>query len=89
MDNLPASKVSGIETAIRSVKYRLEYLPSYSPDLNSIENAFSKLKRGLRDWAARTTKGIYKALRQIIPRFQPNECLNYFRHCGYAAATTA
>ncbi|WP_020475869.1 IS630 family transposase [Zavarzinella formosa] len=87
MDNLPARKVGGIETAIRSAGCRLEYLPPYSPDLNPIENAFSKLKRGLRDWAARTTKGIYKALRRIIPRFQPKECLNYFRHCGYAAAT--
>ncbi len=89
MDNLPVRKVSGIEAAIRSAGCRLEYLPPHSPDLNPIENAFSKLKRGLRDWAARTTKGICKALRQIIPRLQPNECLNHFRHGGYATATTA
>jgi len=63
--------------------------PPYSPDLNPIENAFSKLKRLLRDWAARTTGGIYEALRQISPRFQPAECRNDFRHCGYQPATAA
>jgi transposase len=89
MDNLACHKVAGIEAAIRSAGCRLEYLPPYSPDLNPIENAFSKLKRKLRDWAARTTGGIFAALRQIVPRFQPAECLNYFRHCGYEPATAA
>lgn len=89
MDNLSCHKVDGIAAAIRTAGCRLEYLPPYSPDLNPIENAFSKLKRHLRDWAARTTGGIYEALRQIVPRFQPAECLNYFRHCGYLPATAA
>jgi transposase len=89
MDNLPCHKVAGVEEAIRAAGCRLEYLPPYSPDLNPIENAFSKLKRALRDWAARTVGGIYRALRQLIKRFRPLECLNYFRHCGYVPATAA
>jgi len=89
MDNLPCHKVDGIAAAIRTAGCRLEYLPPYSPDLNPIENAFSKLKRLLRDWAARATGGIYEALRQISPRFQPAECRNDFRHCGYQPATAA
>lgn len=87
MDNLPCHKVAGVEEAIVAAQCRLEYLPAYSPDLNPIENAFSKLKRGLRDWAARTVEGIYEGLRRIITRFRPTECLNYFRHCGYVPAT--
>ena len=89
MDNLPCHKVLGVEEAIQAAGCRLEYLPPYSPDLNPIENAFSKLKRALRDWAARTVEGIYAALRRIIKCFGPAECLNYFRHCGYAPATAA
>lgn len=88
MDNLPCHKVQGVAEAIHAAGCRLEYLPPYSPDLNPIEQAFSKLKRALRDWAARTVEGIYEGLRRLVPRFHPAECLNYFRHCGYAPATT-
>jgi transposase len=89
MDNLPSHKVAGVETAIRAKGCRLEYLPPYSPDLNPIENAFSKLKRGLRDWAARTVEGVYEGLRHLMARFTRSECLNYFRHQGCALATAA
>jgi transposase len=89
MDNLPCHKVQGVEEAIRAAGCRLEYLPPYSPDLNPIENAFSKLKRALRDWAARSVEGVYEGLRRLITCFRPAECLNYFRHCGYAIATAA
>lgn len=89
MDNLPCHKVQGVEEAIQAAGCRLEYLPPYSPDLNPIENAFSKLKRGLRDWAARTVEGVYEGLRRLITRFSPTECLNYFRHAGYVPATAA
>ena len=89
MDNLPAHKVAGVREAVEKAGCRLEYLPPYSPDLNPIENAYSKLKRALRDWAARTVEGVYEGLRRIIRRFSPSECRNYFRHCGYALATAA
>jgi transposase len=83
MDNLPSHKVKGVEAAIQAAGCRVEYLPPYSPDLNPIEKVFSKLKRALRDWAARTVEGVYEGLREIITRFGHAECLNYFRHCGY------
>jgi transposase len=89
MDNLPCHKVQGVEEAILAAGCRLEYLPAYSPDLNPIENAYSKLKRALRDWAARTVEGVYEGLRRIITRFSPAECRNYFRHCGYSPTTAA
>src|SRR6202043_708861 len=62
MDTLPCHKVPGVAEAIAAAGCRLEYLPPYSPDLNPIENAFSKLKRALRDWAARTVEKVYAAL---------------------------
>ena len=45
MDNLSIHKVTGIRKAIQSVGAELRYLPPYSPDLNPIELAFSKLKK--------------------------------------------
>ena len=44
MDNLPAHKVAGVQDAIEAAGAKLLYLPSYSPDLNPIEQAFAKLK---------------------------------------------
>src|SRR5499433_3764433 len=48
MDNLPVHRVAGVEEAIEAAGATLLYLPPYSPDLNPIELAFSKLKAHLR-----------------------------------------
>ncbi len=48
MDNLGSHKGDAVRNAIRSTGAGLFFLPSYSPDLNPIEQAFSKLKHGLR-----------------------------------------
>jgi len=85
MDNLSSHKRSGVREAIESVGAELMYLPPYSPDLNPIELAFSKLKTLLRKAAARTTDELEKAIVKIIDQFQTQECINYFRHCGYNA----
>lgn len=85
MDNLPSHKVSGIREAIEARGARLEYLPPYSPDLNPIELAFAKLKSRLRTAAKRTVTGLWHCLGQLCEVFTPNECRNYFRHCGYHA----
>ena len=53
MDNLPAHKGADVRRAIKAAGATLRYLPSYSPDFNLIENAFSKLKAFLRKGAAR------------------------------------
>ncbi len=54
MDNLSSHKVKGVRQAIEAAGAELRYLPPYSPDLNPIELAFSKLKKLLRDGAERT-----------------------------------
>src|SRR6202008_3356303 len=62
MDNLRAHKVKGVREAIESAGAHLIYLPPYSPDLNPIENAFSKLKAILRKAAARTIDDLWAAI---------------------------
>ena len=83
LDNLPAHKAGGVETAIRSVGASLLYLPPYSPDLNPIEQVFAKLKALLRKAAARTKDALWDALGSLLDAFTPDECVNYLANCGY------
>jgi len=88
MDNLRCHQVDGVRAAIEGAKCRLLYLPPYSPDLNPIENAFSKLKRLLRTAAERTVDGLWATIGRLLDQFTRSECRNYFRHCGYAKPAT-
>jgi transposase len=83
MDNLPTHKVAGVREAIEAVGARVRDLPAYSPDLNPIEQAFSRLKAALRKGAARTVNALSKLIAKLIKTFAPEQCANYFRHAGY------
>jgi transposase len=83
MDNVRTHKVVGVREAIEAVGATLRYLPAYSPDLNPIEMAFSKLKAALRHGAARTVKALTKLIAKLIKTLAPDHCANYFQHAGY------
>jgi transposase len=84
MDNLRTHKIDGVREAIDAAGAKVRYLPAYSPDLNPIEQAFSKLKAALRKGAARTVQALLKLIGTLIKSFAPTDCANYFRHAGYA-----
>jgi transposase len=88
MDNLSSHKRKGVREAIEKAGCTLWYLPAYSPDLNPIENAFSKLKALLRKARERTVAGLQSFLCFCTDAFKPDECVNYFAHCGYSATPT-
>jgi transposase len=83
LDNLRTHKVDGVAEAIEAAGATLRYLPSYSPDLNPIEQAFAKLKAALRKGATRTVEKLWKLIGKLVRAFAPEECANYFRHAGY------
>jgi transposase len=83
LDNLSSHKVAGVRQAIEATGATLVYLPPYSPDLNPIEHAFAKLKALLRKLAARTVASLWAALGDLLDRFTPQECTNYFASAGY------
>ena len=83
MDNLRVHKMAGVREAIEAAGAKLLFIPPYSPDLNPIELAFSKLKALLRAKAIRTVEALWKALGDLCDSFSPTECANYFRHDGY------
>jgi len=85
IDNLPAHKVAGVTDAIKAVGATAVYLPPYSPDLNPIEQLFSKLKALLRKAAERTIPRLLRKIRSLLRAVSPDECLHFFRHAGYAS----
>ena len=68
---------------IESVKATLLYLPPYSPDLNPIEPAFSKLKQLLRSAGHRTREALWNHMQPLLNRVTPSDAAGFFRHCGY------
>ena len=85
MDNLGSHKARATRDAIAKAGARLIFLPAYSPDLNTIEQTFSKIKSVLRKAMGRTVPAIDAAIKQVIPTISPTECQNYFRNAGYAS----
>jgi transposase len=84
MDNLSSHKSDDIQSAIEAAGAELRYLPPYSPDLNPIEQAFSKLKALLRKHKERSREGLWNRIGGLLDSFTPTECQNFFRHAGYA-----
>ncbi|NTU77601.1 MAG: IS630 family transposase [Alphaproteobacteria bacterium] len=83
MDNLSSHKVAGVQAAIETAGAEVLYLPPYSPDLNPIEQVFSKLKTLLRSVAARTVDALWDAIGTLLGAFSPTECSNYLANSGY------
>jgi len=83
MDNLSSHKGAGIRAVIEAAGAKLVYLPPYSPDLNPIENAFSKLKARLRKASERTVESLWNTIGALIPTFTPRECASFFKAAGH------
>ena len=84
MDNLATHKVQGVREAIETVGARLLYLPPYSPDLNPIENMWSKIKQILRSAAPRTQDQLMEAARTAFNAISTADCRGFFLNARYA-----
>ena len=83
LDNLPSHKSEKAKAILKRRGAWFLFLPPYSPDLNPIEMAFSKLKAHLRRIGARTIDDLWRAVGSICDLYSPNECRNYFNAAGY------
>jgi transposase len=79
MDNLSSHKVKGVRERIEKCGATLLYLPPYSPDLNPIEKAWSKLKLLLRSAKARTKEALDQAIAKLIPLITAEDAKAWFR----------
>jgi len=86
MDNLGSHKGQAVRQLIRAAGAKLFFLPRYSPDLNPIEQVFSKLKTLLRKADARSIEATWKQIGALLEHFTPEECANYLANAGYASA---
>ena len=88
MDNSPIHKLDEIEDAIAAVGAWVLFLPTYSPDLNPIENCWSKVKARLRALKPRTLPDLLDALVLAFASITGQDILGWFGHCGYRVAPT-
>lgn len=83
LDNLPVHRSTVAAKILKEIGAWFLFLPKYSPDLNPIEMAFSKLKALIRKVAARTYDELWRAVGNICSLFSPEECYNFFVAAGY------
>jgi transposase len=83
MDNLGAHQPKRIRELIEARGAEMVYLPSYSPDLNPIEQTFSKIKNILRKLRARTHEPLLEAMEEALSKVSAADAAGWFSHCGY------
>jgi transposase len=83
MDNLGAHRPKRIRELIEARGAQLVFVPSYSPDLNPIEQAFSKIKSILRKQGVRTHEALLEAMEEALGKVTPRDAAGWFEHCGY------
>jgi transposase len=87
MDNLSAHKGERVRKLVEDRGCKLLFVPPYSPDLNPIEEAFSKVKRLLKVFGARTKEALVEAIGKALDVVGAGDARSFFAHCGYTAVT--
>ena len=88
LDNLSSHKSAKAAQILKDIGCWFLFLPPYSPDLNPIEMAFSKLKTLLRKRCARSFDEVWKNIGEICDMFNSKECMNYSEAAGYKSERT-
>jgi transposase len=84
VDNLSAHKDRKAREAIEAAGAQIVFLPAYSPDLNPIENMWSKVKEKLRALGAGTFDSLITAIGQALDSVTKQDAQGWFQSCGYA-----
>jgi transposase len=83
MDNLSVHKAGWVRDLIEEKGCQLWLLPSYSPDFNPIEEAFSKVKNLLRRAKAKTLEALFAATAGALEAVSEEDARAFFEDCGY------
>ena len=83
MDNLSVHKSKQVRRLIEEAGATLLFLPPYSPDMNPIEGAFSKVKSVLRKVAARTREALVEATGRALDTVTAEDIRGFYTDCGY------
>jgi len=85
LDGLGAHRTHRVRELVEARGAGLSFLPPYSPDLNPIEEAFSKVKGIVRKAGARTRGALDEAVGEALSAVTPQDTAGWFAHCGYRA----
>ena len=85
LDGLGAHRTEKVRELVQARGADLLFLPSYSPDLNPIEEAFSKIKALVRKAGARMREALVEAIGQALVAVTPEDAASWFAHAGYWA----
>ena len=83
LDGLGAHRTQKVRELIEARGADLLFLPPYSPDLNPIEEAFSKVKNLVRKAGARTREALDEVVGEALGAVTPEDAAGWFAHCGY------
>ncbi|NKB46803.1 MAG: hypothetical protein GKR77_03355 [Legionellales bacterium] len=83
MDNVSFHKVQRVHELIQTAGARLVYLPPYHPELNPIEEMWSKIKNKLRQLSARTLSTFQIAIKKAFQDVTQSDLIGWFKHAGY------
>jgi transposase len=86
MDNLSVHKAGWVRSLIEDKGCQLWLLPAYSPDLNPIEEAFSKVKNLIRKARARTLEALFAVTARALEAISKEDARGFFADCGYDAS---
>ena len=84
LDNLSAHHNKEARALVEAAGCQLVHLPAYSPDLNPIEKAFSKVKSALRKLARRTVPQLLEAIPKVLADVTAKDAIGYIGRSGYA-----
>ena len=83
MDNLSVHKGKWVRELIEEKGCQLWLLPSYSPDMNPIEEAFSKVKNLIRKAKATTLEALFTVTARSLRAVSEEDARGFFEACGY------
>ena len=83
MDNMRSHHVEDVSKCLEAAGMSLLYLPPYSPDLNPIEEMWSKLKAILRHSKIRVASQLSAAVDTAFQAIRNSDCRGWFSLCGY------
>ena len=87
LDNLSAHHAAEVRAAVEAAGCQLLHVPPYSPDLNPIEKAWSKLKAILRGIGARTQEALDEAISVAASAITGSDAANWIGGAGYVQPT--
>lgn len=87
LDNVGAHKDRRIRPLFEEAGVKVLFLPPYSPDLNPIEECWSKVKGFLKTAKARTIEALETAIAMAVECVSPGDAQGWFKHAGYLVST--